>query len=204
MDSDPSDRPGDRVTSGQRISHTCHVLTKWVTPTQKNRLRVSVLLATGGMLTGGWATMNTGPSVTGVLGVLLAWITGAMAVLTGWLWLASYGDRWRLPFATTGVLLAGATLATIVMLEPPKILLLTPFYALATWLAVHIERNRIGAWRVDQRGKQERTFSAEHLREDPLISERDHTRMEDAKAKYPSSLREVRARIKRTEGDPWA
>ncbi len=85
---------------------------------------------------------------------------------------------------------------------PPKILLLTPFYALATWLAVHIERNRIGAWRVDQRGKQERTFSAEHLREDPLISERDHTRMEDAKAKSRRRS-EARARIKRTEGDPW-
>jgi len=180
------------------------VLTKWITPTQKNRLRVSVLLATGGIVTGGWATINTDPSVTGVLSTLLAWITGAVAVLTGWLWLASYGDRWRIPFVATGFLLGGASLATVVMLEPPKILGLVPFYALATWLAVQIERNRIATWRQDQRERQERTFSAEDLRDDPLVGKRDLTRMEDADSRYPSSLREVKARIKRTEGDPWA
>ena len=45
------------------------------------------------MITAGWASINVEPPVTGVLSTLLAWITCAVAVLTGWLWLASYGDR---------------------------------------------------------------------------------------------------------------
>ncbi len=204
MDSDPSDRAGHRDTDGSGIGHTSFVLTNWVTPTQKNRLRVSVLLAAGGMVTAGWASINAEPSVTGVLSTLLAWFTGAVAVLTSWLWLTSYGDRWHLPFAATGVLLFGASLATIVMLEPPKILLLVPFYVLATWLAIHFERNEIDAWRVQQRENAERAFSAEDLRDDPLVSERDRTRMEDTKNRFPATLREAKARIKRIEGDPWS
>lgn len=180
------------------------MLTKWVTPTQTNRLRVALLLGTGGMLSGAWATINTDPSVTGVLSMLLAWITGAVAVLSGWLWLTSYGDRWHLPVAATGVLLIGLSVATVVMLEPPKILLLVPFYALGTWLAVHIERNQITGWRVEQDENRARIFSAEDLRHDPLIGERDRTRMTDAKNQFPATLREVKARLRRNDGDPWA
>ena len=79
------------------------------------------------------------------------------------------------------------------MLEPPRIVLLVPFYALAAWLAVRIERNRIAEWRFDQRKRQDGTFSVEDLRKDPLISERTQTRTEDAKNQYPSNLREVKA-----------
>jgi len=75
------------------------------------------------------------------------------------------------------------------MLETPKILLLAPFYLPALWLAVHLERNRLEQWRENQRQNQNRTFSADELRDDPLIDSREPTRIGDASTRYPATLR---------------
>jgi hypothetical protein len=127
-----------------------------------------------------------------------------VAILTGWLWIASYGDRRQLPFAVTGLLIVFGSVATVVMLETPKILLLALFYLLALWLAVHLERNRIEQWQENQRQNQNRTFSADELRDDPLIDTRVPTRMGDASTRYPATLRELKARLRKMDGDPWA
>lgn len=180
------------------------VLSKWAIPTDRNRLRVSVLLAIGGLAVGVWATIGATASVPSVLSTLLGWITGAVAILTGWLWLASYGDRWQLPFAVTGLLIVLGSFGTWMMLETPKILLLAPFYSLALWLAVRLEQNRIEQWRETQRQNRNRTFSPDELRDDPLVDSREQTRQSDASTRYPATLRELKARLRKIDGDPWA
>ena len=163
-----------------------------------------MILAVGGLAVAVWATIGTNPDVSGVLSTLLGWITGAVAIGTGWLWLTSYGDRWQLPFAATGLLIAIGTLASAMMGEIPKILLLVPVYALALWLAVHLERNRIAQWHQQQMVNREGTFTPERMRDDPLIETRNNTRFDDASATYPATLRELKARLRKLDGDPWA
>jgi hypothetical protein len=46
------------------------VLSKWAIPSERNRLRVSALLAIGGLVVGVWATIGTTLSVPSVLSAL--------------------------------------------------------------------------------------------------------------------------------------
>lgn len=173
-------------------------------PTERNRLKVAALLLVGGLLVAGWAAIDTDPDVTGVLGTLVTWVTAAVAVFSAWSWLRSDGDRWHLPFALTGLLTVGGSLAALLVGETPRLIALLPFFGSALWLAVRIERARVTEWRRSQTDNRERTFSAADLRDDPLVDERERTRRTDATNQYPATLRELKARLRQSDGDPWA
>lgn len=190
-----------------RSTRSCdnhRVIERWTAPTERNRLRVAGLLSFGGLVLVWFASATTAPDVTGILSTLISWITGSVVFVTVWMWLFGYGDRWKFPLAITGALIVGGSVATAIMLEPPKTLLLVPFYLLARTLALRWEKNRVEAWEHAQRTRWEAAGPPLQMRDDPLVSERDKTRRADASTEYPATLRELKARLRKSEGDPWS
>ncbi len=175
----------------------------WTTSNPRNRLRVAGLLWAGSIAAVVWASLVAEASVAGLVLTLMTWTCGGLGLMAGWTWLRGDADRWQIWFLGVGLVLAVGIFWALATGIGPVIAVLLPFYATATWLAPTLQRSHDEQWADRQRANESREFSPDSIPTDPLLAARDASRKEGTDSLYAATLRELKARLRQSEGDPW-
>ena len=150
-----------------------------------------------------WSLFATEASAAGIILTTMTWVGAGFGLIAGWSWLRSDADEWQIWFLGIGTILAGAIVLGFASGIFPVVALMAPFYGTAIWITTAIERSRADQWRNAQRNRESQVFSSDDISTEPTLSKREELRMEDSDAQYPATLRELKARLEKSDGDPW-
>lgn len=179
---------------------------QWTAPTERNRLRVAILVWAAAAASTIWALLATTVSVPGILATIFTWTSALAAAVTGWVWLRTFSDNWSSGFAITTLVAASTAFFSVTLGEFPPVTPVLVFVSIGWSIAARIERRRVAAWREEHQKTHDRSakFDQTALRDDPLVGRRELTRVAEDTEDYAPTKRELRRRIRQAEGDPWA